>query len=120
MCFEKLKTNGYCFGGCHRSGTSCNDCDLTRTSQKLVFGISVHFIRKNSTFACDKTLRAKGKCSFFTNSRSSSAGVSKKLATIIMKTPWKALGIWAKIGTEIVSENSYTILVTIAELKNLS
>ena len=118
MCFEKLKTNGYCFDGLHRSGTISNDCDLTRTSQKLLFRICVHFIRKISTFACDKTLRAKGLGSFSTNSRSSSAEVGKKLATIILKSPWNALGIGANIGTGLASENSNTILAPIADVMN--
>ena len=73
---------------------------------------------KNSTFACDKTLRAQGLGSFITNSRSDSAEIGKKLAPIILKSPWKALGIGAKIGTGLPSENSNTILSTIAELKN--
>ena len=118
MCFEKLKTNCYCFGGLHRSGPISNDCDWTRTSQKLLFGISVLFIRKKSTFACDKTLRAKGLGSFFTNSTTSSTEVGKKLATIILKSLWKALGIGAKIGTGLASENYTTILAPIADVMN--
>ena len=74
--------------------------------------------RKKFTFACDKTLRAQGLCSFCTNSRSNSAEIGEQLATIILKSPWKALGTGAKIGSGLASENSNTILFTIAELKN--
>ena len=66
---------------------------------------------------CDKTLRAKGLGKFFTNSRRCSAEVGEKLATIIMKNPWKELKIGARNGTGLASKNPNTTLSTIAELK---
>ena len=69
--------------------------------------------------ACDKTLRAKGLGKIFTNSRMCSAEVGKKLSTVIMKKPWKALKTGAKNSTGLASKNPNTTLSTIAELKKI-
>ena len=121
MSFQKFKTNSYCVGQKHYSGTKNIIGEITlnkKTSRevKLLVGQCSICNRKKSMIVSDDIIQAEGLGSFFKNLGKISSKAGKKLATNVLKNPARALEIGANIGTAMVSKNPRTALSTLPEL----
>ena len=104
MSFQKFKTNSYCVGQKHYSGTKNIIGELTLNKKtgrenKLLVGQWSICNRKKSMIVSDNTIQAEGLGSFFKNLGRISAKAGKKLATNVLKNPVRALEITSKIAT---------------------
>ena len=72
MISNKFKTNSYCVGGKHYSGTKNISCEITLNKKtgkeiKLLVGKCMPCNRKKSMIVSDNTIRAEGFGDFFKN-----------------------------------------------------
>ena len=121
MSFQKFKTNSYCIGQKHYSGTKNIIGEITLNKQtgreiKLLVGQCSICNRKKSMIVSDNTIQAEGLGSFFKNLGKISSKAGKKLATNVLKNPARALEIGANVGTAMVSRNPKAALSTLPEL----
>ena len=121
MSFNKFKTDGYCVGGRHKSGTENIVGEITINKKtgkevKLLVGKCVIFDRKKTMIVSDNVIQAEGLGSFFKNLGEISAKAGKKLAKNVLSNPGRALDLTAKIATAAASKNSKQALSTLPEL----
>ena len=121
MSFNKFKTDGYCVGGRHKSGTKNIVGEVTinkKTAKevKLLVGKCVICDRKKTMIVSDNVIQAEGLGSFFKNLGKISAKAGKKLAKNVLSNPGRALDLTAKIATAAASKNSKQALSTLPEL----
>ena len=121
MTFQKFKTNSYCVGGKHLSGTKDFVGEITLNKKtggeiKLIVGKCMVCNKKKSMIVSDNTIQAEGLGDFFKNLVKKGFNVSKKMATIVLKNPSRALDITANIATAATSRNPKNVMSTIPEL----
>ena len=116
MSFQKFKTNSYCVGQKHYSGTKNIICEITLNKKtgreiKLLVGQCSICNRKKSMIVSDNTIQAEGLGDFFKNLSKKGLNISKKMAKNVLKNPTRALNI-----TAAASRNSKNLLSTLPEL----
>ena len=120
---NKFKTNSYCVGGKHYSGTKNIGGEITLNKKtgreiKLLVGQCSICNRKKSMIVSDNTIKAEGLGDFFKNLGKKGLNVSKKMAKNVLKNPGRALEIGANVGSAFVSKNPKAALSTLPEVIN--
>ena len=118
MSFQKFKSDSYCVGGKHRSGTVKIYGDITSKVSKVLIGYCSICNRKKSMTVSDNTIKAEGLSSFFKNLGMISAKAGKKLATNVLKNPGRALEITSNIATAAATKSPKAALSTLPEVIN--
>ena len=123
MSFQKFKSDSYCLGGKHRSGTKNITGEKTvnrKTGKqiKLLVGKCVICDKKNSMIVSDNTIQAEGLGDFFKNLGKTSTKAGKKLAKNVMSNPGRALDLTAKIATAAATKSPKAALSTLPEVIN--
>ena len=118
---QKFKTDSYCVGGRHRSGTKDITDEITVNKKtgkdtKLLVGKCVICNRKKSMIVSDNTIKAEGLGDFFKNLGKKGLNVSKKMAKNVLKKPSRALDITANIATAAASRNPKNVMKSLPEL----
>ena len=121
MSFRKFKTNSFCVGQKHYSGTKNIIGEITLNKKtgreiKLLVGQCSICNRKKSMIVSDNTIQAEGLGDFFKNLGKKGLNVSKKMAKNVLKNPTRALDITANIGTAAASRNPKNVMSTLPEL----
>ena len=120
---QKFKTNSYCVGGKHHSGTENIAGEITINKKtgrevKLLVGKCVICNRKKSMVVSDNTIKAEGLGSFFKNLGKISTKAGKKLAKNVLSNPGRALDLTAKIATAAATKSPKAALSTLPEVIN--
>ena len=121
MSFQKFKTNSYCVGQKHYSGTKNISGEITINKKtgreiKLLVGKCAICDRKKSTIVSDNTIQAEGLGNFFKNLGKVSSKAAKKLASKVLKNPSRFLEIGANVATAATSRNPKAALSTLPEV----
>ena len=94
MCLlNKFKTNSYCVGGRHYSGTNNIRGFITSKGTKILKGNCVKCKRNKSMTVSDATIKAEGLQDFFKNVGRATVNFGKKVAN----NPVRAIEIASKI-----------------------
>ena len=120
---NNFKTNSYCVGGKHYSGTKDITGEITLNEKtgkkiKLLVGKCIVCDRKKSMIVSDNTIKAEGLGNFFKNLGKVSAKAGKKLATNVLKNPGRALEVGANIATALATKSPKAALSTLLEVIN--
>ena len=123
MSFNKFKTDGYCVGGRHKSGTKNIVGEITINKKtgkevKLLVGKCVICNRKKTMIVSDNVIQAEGLGDFFKNLGKISAKAGKKLAKNVLSNPGRALDLTAKIATAAATKSPKAALSTLPEVIN--
>ena len=123
MSFQKFKTNSYCVGQKHYSGTKNVIGEITLNKKtgreiKLLVGQCSTSNRKKSMILSDNTIQADGLDSFSKNLGKVSSKAAEKLATNALKNPSRFLEIGANVATAAVSKNPKAALSALPEVIN--
>ena len=123
MSFNKFKTDGYCVGGRHKSGTKNIVGEITINKKtgkevKLLVGKCMICDRKKTMIVSDNVIQAEGLGSFFKNLGKISAKAGKKLAKNVLSNPGRALDLTAKIATAAATKSPKAALSTLPEVIN--
>ena len=123
MSFQKFKTDKYCLGQRHYSGTKNITGEIaynkkTGKEMKLLVGKCVICDKRKSMIVSDNTIQAEGLGDFFKNLGKASSKAAKKLATNALKNPSGFLEIGAKVATAAVSKNPKAALSALPEVIN--
>ena len=123
MSFQKFKSDSYCVGGKHRSGTKNITGEITVNKKtgkqiKLLVGKCVICDRRKSMIVGDNTIQAEGLGDFFKNLGKISAKAGKKLAKNVISNPGRALDLTAKIATAATTKSPKAALSTLPEVIN--
>ena len=118
---QKFKTDSYCVGGRHRSGTKDITGELTVNKKtgkdtKLLVGKCVICNRKKSMIVSDNTIKAEGLGDFFKNLGKKGLNASKKMAKNELKNPSRALDFTANYATAAASRNPKNVMKSLHEL----
>ena len=121
MSFNKFKTDSYCVGGRHRSGTKNIVGEITINKKtgkevKLLVGKCVICNRKKTMIVSDNVIQAEGLGDFFKNLGKISAKAGKKLAKNVLSNPGRALDLTAKIATAAATKSPKAALSTLPEV----
>ena len=105
MSFQKFKSDSYCVGGRHKSGTKDIVGDITINKKtgkevKLLIGKCVICNRKKTMIVSDNVIQAEGLADFFKYLGKKGLNVSKKMA--------KKRSIQPKSSLRFNSKNSYS------------
>ena len=123
MSFQKFKTNSYCLGQRHYSGTKNITGEIayikkTGKEIKCLVGKCVICDKRKSMIVSDNTIQAEGLGDFFKNLGRVSSKAAKKLATTALKNPSRFLEIGANVATAAVSKNPKKVLSTLPQVSN--
>ena len=123
MSFQKFKSDSYCVGGRHRSGTKNIVGEITINKKtgkevKLLVGRCVICDRKKTMIVSDNVIQAEGLGSFFKNLGKISTKAGKKLAKNVLSNPGRALDLTAKIATAAATKSPKAALSTLPEVIN--
>ena len=123
MSFQKFKTNSYCLGQRHYSGTKKITGEIAHNKKtgkeiKLSVGKCVICDKRKSMTVSDNTFRVEGLGDFFKNLGKISFKAAKKLATNALKNPSRLLEIGANVATAAVSKNPKAALSALPEVIN--
>ena len=118
---QKFKSDSYCVGGKHKSGTKNITGEITvdkKTGREveLLVGKCVICDRKKTMMVSDNVIQAEGLGDFFKNLGKKGLNVSKKMAKNVLSNPGRALDLTAKIATAAASRNYKQALSTLPEL----
>ena len=121
MSFQKFKSESYCVGGRHKSGTKNIVGDITINKKtgkevKLLVGECVICDRKKTVIVSDNVIQAEGLGDFFKNLGKKGLYTSKKMAKNVLSNPRKTLDLTAKLATAAASRISKQALSTLPEL----
>ena len=121
MSFQKFKSDSYCVGGRHKSGTKNIVGEISVNKKtgkeiKLLVGKGVICEKRKSMIVSDNLIQAEGLGDFFKNLGKKGLNVSKKMAKNVLSNPGRALDLTAKIATAAASRNSKQPLSTLPEL----
>ena len=121
MCSQKFRSDFYCIGGRHRSGTKDITGEITVNKKtgreiKLLVGKCVICNRKKSMIVSDNMIQVEGLGDFFKNLGKKGLNISKKMAKKVLKKPSRALDITANIATAAASRNPKNVMSTLPEL----
>ena len=109
---NKFKTNSYCVGGRHYSGTNNIRGAITPKGTKMLRGNCVKCNRNKSMTVSDATIEAEGLKDFFKSVGKATVNFGKKVAN----NPIRALVIASKIGTAAASRNPRAALSATPDL----
>ena len=109
---NKFKTNSYCVGGRHYSGTNNIRGVISAKGTKMLMGNCVKCKRNKSMTVSDATIEAEGLKDFFKNVGRATVNFGKKVAN----NPIRALEIASKIGTAAASRNTRAALSATPDL----
>ena len=109
---NKFKTNSYCVGGRHYSGTNNIRGVISAKGTKMLMGNCVKCNRNKSMTVSDATIEAEGLKDFFKNVGRATVNFGKKVAN----NPIRALEIASKIGTAAASRNPRAALSATPDL----
>ena len=98
---EKFKTNSYCVGGRHYSGTNNIRGFITSKGTKMLKGNCVKCERNKSMTVSDATKEAEGLKDSFKSVGKATVNFGRKVAN----NPVKALEVASKIGSAAASRN---------------
>ena len=120
---QKFKTDSYCVGGRHKSGTKNIVGEITINKKtgkevKLLAGKCVICNRKKTMIVSDNVIQAEGFGNFFKNLGKISAKAGKKLAKNVISNPGRALDLTAKIATAAATKSPKAALSTLPEVIN--
>ena len=120
---QKFKSDSYCVGGKHRSGTKNITGEITVTKKtgrenNLLVGKCVICKRKKSLIVSDNTIQAEGLVDFFKKLGKVSSKAAKKLAKNELKNPSRFLEIGANVARAAVSKNPEAALSALPEVTN--
>ena len=123
MSSQKFKTDSYCVGGRHKSGTKNIVGEITINKKtgkevKLLAGKCVICNRKKTMIVSDNVIQAEGLGNFFKNLGKISAKAGKKLAKNVISNPGRALDLTAKIATAAATKSPKAALSTLPEVIN--
>ena len=123
MSFQKFKTNSYCVGQKHYSGTKNIVGEITLNKKtgreiKLLVGQCSICNGKKSMIVSDNTIQAEGLGDFFKILEKISAKAGKKLAKNVLSNPGRALDLTAKIATAAATKSPKAALSTLPEVIN--
>ena len=103
---NKFKTNSYCVGGRHYSGSNNIRGFVTAKGTKMLKGNCVKCKRNKSMTVSDATIEAEGLKDFFKRVGRATVNFGKKVAN----NPVRALEIASEIGSSAASRNSRAAL----------
>ena len=109
---NKFKTNSYCVGGRHYSGTNNIRGFITSKGTKMLKVNCFKCKRNKSTTVSDATIEAEGLKDFFKSVGRATVNFGKKVAN----KPVRALEIASKIGSAAVSRNPKAALAATPDL----
>ena len=109
---NKFKTNSYCVGGRHYSGTKNIRGFITSKGTKMLKGNCVKCKRKKSMTVSDATIEAEGLKDFFKSVGSATVIFGEK----VVNNPVRALEIASKIGSAAASRNPRATLAATPDL----
>ena len=110
---NKFKTNSYCVGGRHYSGTNnIRRGVISAKGTKMLKGNCVKCNRNKSMTVSDATIEAEGLKDFFKSVGRATVNFGKKVAN----NPIRALEIASKIGTAAASRNPRAALSATPDL----
>ena len=120
---QKFKTNSYCVGGKHHSGTKNITGEVTLNKKtgreiKLLVGKCSICNRKESMIVSDNTIQAEGLGDFFKNLGKTSAKAGKKLSKNVLSNTGRALDLTAKIATAAATKSPKAALSALPEVIN--
>ena len=123
MSFQKFKTNSYCVGQKHYSGTKKIVGETTLNKKtgraiKLLVGQCSICNRKKSMIVSDNTIKAERLGDFLKNLGKISAKAGKKLAKNVLSNPGRALDLTAKIATAAATKSPKAASSTLPEVIN--
>ena len=98
---NKFKTNSYCVGGRHYSGTNNIRGFVSTKGTKMLKGNCVKCMRNKSMTVSDATIEAGGLKDFFKSVGRATVNFGKKVAN----NPVRALEIASKIGSGAASRS---------------
>ena len=118
-----FKTDSYCVGGRHKSGTKNIVEEITINKKtgkevKLLVGRCVICDRKKTMIVSDNVIQAEGLGSFFKNLGKISSKAGKKLAKSVISNLGRALHLTAKIATAAATKSPKAALSTLPEVIN--
>ena len=121
MSFQKFKSDSYCVGGRHKSGTKNIVGEITYNKKtgkeiKLLVGKCMICDKRKSMIVSDNVIQAEGLGDFFKNLGKVSSRVAKKLAKIALKNKAKFLEIGANVATAAATKNPKAALSTLPEV----
>ena len=109
---NKFKTNSYCVGGRHYSGTNNIRGVVSAKGTKMLKSKCVKCKRNKSMTVSDATIEAEGLKDFFKSVGRATVNFGKKVAN----NPIRALEIASKIGTAAASRNPRAVLSATLDL----
>ena len=109
---KKFKTNSYCVGGRHYSGTDNIRSFITSKGTKMLKGNCVKCKRNKSMTVSDATIEAEGLKDFFKSVGRATVSFGKKISN----NPVRALEIASKIGSAAASRNPRAALSVTPDL----
>ena len=123
MSFQKYKTDSFCVGQKHYSGSKNIVGEITFNKQtgreyKLLIGQCSVPNRKKIFNVSDNTMQVEGLSDFFKNLGKSSVNVGNKLAKNVLKNPSRALDFTAIIATAAASRSPKNVSSTLPEVIN--
>ena len=123
MSFQKFKTNSYCLGQRHYSGTKNISGEIAYNKKtgkeiNLLVGKCVICDKRKSIIVSDNTIQAEGLGDFFKNLGKVSSKAAKKLAKNALKNPSRFLEIGANIATAAATKSPKAALSTLPEVIN--
>ena len=123
MSFQKFKSDSYCVGGRHKSGTKNILGEITYNKKsgkeiKLLVGKCVICDKRKSMIVSDNLIQAEGLGDFFKNLGKFSSRAAKILATSALQNPARFLQSGANIATATASRNPKAALSTLPEVIN--
>ena len=120
---RNFRSDSYCVGGKHRSGTKNITDEITfneKTGKEIKFlvGKCVTCDRKKSMIVSDNTIQAEGLGDFFKNLGKVSSKAAKKIARNALKNPSQLLEIGANVAATTASRNPKAALSATLEVIN--
>ena len=109
---NRFKTNSYCVGGRHYSGTNNIRGFITSKGTKMLKGNCVKCKKNKSMTVSDATIEAEGLKDFFKSVGRATVNFGKKVA----QYPVRALEIASKIGSAAASRNPRAALSVTPDL----
>ena len=109
---NKFKTNSYCVGGTHYSGTNNIRGFVSAKGTKMLKGNCVKCRRNKSMTVSDATIEAEGSKDFFKCVGRATVNFGKNVAN----NPVRALEIASKTGSAAASRNPRAVLSSTPDL----
>ena len=123
MSFQKFKSDSYCVGGRHESGTKNIVGEITVNKKtgkeiKLLVGKCMVCDKRKSMIVSDNVIQAEGFGDFCKELGKVSSKAAKKLASNALKNPSRFLEIGANLATAAASRNPKAALSALPEVIN--